>query len=79
MQNSMNNADQLRLFFSMFTVQLPMLLVCLAATVIVLVRWKQGAQGSVWALIGFAAAAILCVLIPAVQAIVQSWCCKAAT
>jgi hypothetical protein len=69
----MNNPDQIKLFLSAFTMQLPMFLVCLAASVIVLVRWKQAAQASIWALMGFASAAVLSILIPAVQAIIQQW------
>jgi len=57
----------------MFVTQLPMLLVCLVGCVVVVVKWQQGSRGSIWALLGFGLALILCVLIPVVQTGVQHW------
>jgi hypothetical protein len=40
---------------------------------VVLTRWRQGSSGSLWALLGFGLTLLLCVAIPAVQTVVQSW------
>lgn len=69
----MENQDQIRMLLSMFAMQLPILLVCLVAGVIILVKWKQASHGSTWALLGFGLALILCVVIPVVQTSVQRW------
>ncbi len=69
----MNSTDQIKMLLSSFAMQIPILLVCLVAGVIILVRWKQTARGAVWALLGFGLAFILCILIPIVQTSVQSW------
>ena len=69
----MNSIDQLKMWVSSFAMQLPILLVCVVAGVIILVRWKQMARGAIWALLGFGLALILCILIPVVQTSVQSW------
>ena len=61
------------MFVSAFTVQLPTLLVCLAACVIVLVRWRQLRGGAIWALAGFGLALVLCLVVPLVQTLAQHW------
>jgi hypothetical protein len=69
----MNNTDQIKLLLSMFAVQLPVLLVCLVAGVVILARWRQGSKGSLWALLGFGVAAVLCFAVPVAQTVVQDW------
>ena len=69
----MNNTDQIKLLLSMFTIQLPTLLVCFVAIVLILGRWKEGSKGSMWALLGFALAAVLCFAVPVAQIVVQDW------
>jgi hypothetical protein len=69
----MNNTDQIKLLLSMFAIQLPTLLVCFVAGVVILVRWKQGSKGSMWALLGFGLAAVLCFAVPVAQTAVQDW------
>ena len=69
----MNNTDQIKPLLFSFAMQLPTLLVCLVAGVVILVKWKQASRGSIWALLGFGLALILCILIPVVQTSVQSW------
>jgi len=69
----MNNTDQIRLLLSMFAIQLPTLLVCLVALVVVLGKWKEGSRGSMWALFGFGLAAFLCFAVPVAQTAVQDW------
>jgi len=69
----MNNTDQIKLFLSMFAIQLPTLLVCFVAGVVILGRWKEGSKGSMWALLGFGLAAVLCFAVPVAQTAVQDW------
>ena len=69
----MNNTDQIKVLLSMFAIQLPTLLVCFIAGVVVLGRWKQASKGSMWALLGFGLAAVLCFAVPVVQTSVQEW------
>jgi uncharacterized integral membrane protein len=69
----MNNTDQIKLLLSMFAIQLPTLLVCFVAGVVILGRWKQGSKGSMWAFLGFGLAAVLCFAVPVAQAAVQDW------
>ena len=69
----MNNTDQIKLLLSMFAIQLPTLLVCFVAGVLILGRWKQGSKGSMWALLGFGLAAVLCFAVPVAQTAVQDW------
>lgn len=69
----MNNADQLKLLLSTFAIQLPTLLVCFVAGVVILGKWKEGSTGSLWALFGFGLAALLCFVVPVAQTAVQVW------
>jgi len=69
----MNNSDQIRLLLSMFATQLPTLLVCFVAGVVILGKWKEGSKGSMWALFGFGVAAILCFAVPVAQTAAQGW------
>ena len=69
----MNNTDQLRLLLSTFAIQVPTLLVCLVAGVVILGKWKEGSNGSLWALLGFGLAALLCFAVPVAQTGVQDW------
>jgi hypothetical protein len=69
----MNHSDQLNLLLSTFTIQLPTLLVCFVAGVVILAKWKEGSKGSLWALLGFSLAAFLCFAIPVAQTGVQNW------
>ena len=69
----MNNTNQIELLLSTFAIQLPTLLVCFVAGVVILGRWKQGSSGSMWALLGFGLAAVLCFAIPVGQTAVQQW------
>jgi hypothetical protein len=69
----MNNTNQIKLLLSMFAIQLPTLLVCFAAGVVILARWREGSKGSMWALVGFGLAAVLCFAVPVAQTAVQNW------
>ena len=69
----MNNTDQIKLLLSLFAIQLPTLLVCFVAGVVILARWKQGSKGSMWALLGFGLTALICFAVPVTQTAVQDW------
>ena len=69
----MNNANQFKLLLSTFAIQLPTLLVCFVAGVVILGKWKEGSKGSLWALLGFGLAALLCFAVPVAQTAVQAW------
>ena len=69
----MNNTDQIKMLLSMFAIQLPTLLVCFVGLVVILGRWKEGSKGSMWALLGFGLAALLCFVVPVAQTVVQDW------
>ena len=69
----MSNTDQIKIFLSMFAMNLPTVIVCLAAGVVLLMNWRQGSTGSVWALLGFGLALMLCVVIPIGQTMLQQW------
>ena len=69
----MNDTDQIKVLASMLAIQLPTLLVCFVAGVVILGRWKEASKGAMWALLGFGLATILCFAIPVSQAGVQEW------
>jgi len=69
----MNDTDQITMLASMLTIQLPTLLVCFVAGVVILGRWKEASKGAIWALLGFGLATILCIAIPVAQAGLQEW------
>jgi uncharacterized protein YqgC (DUF456 family) len=69
----MNDTDQIKMLVSTFAIQLPTLLVCFVAGVVVLGRWKEASKGAMWALLGFGLATILCIAIPVTQVGVQEW------
>ena len=72
-QTFMNNTYQIKLLLSLFAIQLPTLLVCFVAGIVILGRWKQGSKGSMWALLAFGLTAVLCFGIPVTQTAVQDW------
>jgi len=69
----MNTPDQIKIFLTMFVWQLPVLIVCLVACFVILTKWKQASDGSLWALLGFGSVVVLCIAMPAVQAVLQGW------
>lgn len=68
-----NTNDQLRIFLSMFAVNLPTLLVCAVACVMIVGRWRQGSGHLFWAILGFGLALLLCFVVPAIQTVLQQW------
>jgi hypothetical protein len=71
--NAINSTDQFRLFLTMFLMNLPTLLVCLVAGVVILTKWRQASSGSLWALLGFGLLFFLCFATPLGQAVLRSW------
>lgn len=69
----MNNAPQLQNILTAILVQSPVLLVSLVGCIVVLVKWRQGSRGSVWAMLGFVLSLMLCTLIPVFHTSLQSW------
>ena len=69
----MHNADFLKIYLSMFVSQLPILIVCLEAVVVILAKWRHAARGAPWALAGFGFGLFLCIAMPLVHAAVQRW------
>jgi hypothetical protein len=65
----MNNTDQIKLLLSMFAIQLPTLLVCFVAGVVIL----GGSIRAPRARCGFGLAAVLCFAVPVAQTAVQGW------
>ena len=71
--NPINDNAQLTALFSMFAAQLPILIVSLLGCVVVMARKNELGGASFWALLGFGLSILLCILIPAVQTVVQKW------
>jgi len=65
--------DQMKIFLSMLSMQLPTMLVCLVACVLILTKWTGRSRGLLWALLGFGSVLALCLVWPVVFTIVQSW------
>ncbi len=65
--------DQIKIFLSMLSMQLPTMIVCLVACVLILTKWTGGSRGLLWALLGFGSVLVLCLVLPVVYTIVQSW------
>jgi hypothetical protein len=68
-----NDPVQLRLFLSLVAVNVPTLLVCFVAGIVILGRWGQAPRASVWALLGFGLVLILCFVMPFAQMLLQQW------
>src|ERR1043166_1000803 len=71
--NPINISAQLTTLLSLFAAQLPILLVTVLGCFVVGVRKNELSAAATWALMGFGLSAVLCVLIPVVQTLVQNW------
>jgi hypothetical protein len=69
----MEHTDQLKTFLSMFAINVPVLLVCFVAGVVILGRWRDAPSASLWALLGFGLLVVLCFVMPLAQTILQQW------
>jgi len=73
-QDFMNSTpDQIKIFLSMLSTQLPTMIVCLVACVLILTRWTEGSRGLLWALLGFGSVLALCLVLPVVHTLIQCW------
>jgi hypothetical protein len=68
-----NTPDQIKMFLTIFSMQLPTLIVCLVACVLILARWNSESRGLSWALLGFGFVLVLCLVLPVVTTILQGW------
>jgi len=68
-----NDPIQLKLFLTSLATNVPTLLVCLVAGVVILGRWREGSSASVWAALGFGLVLVLCFVMPLAQTIIQQW------
>jgi hypothetical protein len=69
----MNSTSQINVFLRMMEVQLPTLIVCVVACVVIMTRWRPGSRALLFALLGFGLTLALCILIPVVQMLLQPW------
>jgi hypothetical protein len=69
----MNNTDQFKMFLSLFAVNLPTLLVCCIAVIVIFTKWRQASGAAIWALVGFGLNLILYVVMPLGQTVLQQW------
>lgn len=68
----MSSTNYFTPFFNSFLSQIPVFLAALAGLVFVLVKWRQGSRGSMWALMGFGLALALTFLVPLGNVVVQT-------
>ena len=66
----MTTPDYLSVAISAFLYQLPVFIACVAGIIITVASWRKSPSASLWALLGFALALVLCVLVPLAQQIV---------
>ena len=57
----------------MFLMQLPTLIVCLVACIIILTKRRAALRGASWALLGFGSVLLLGFVMPAVHTAIQIW------
>jgi hypothetical protein len=69
----MERTYELKMFLSLFAVNVPTLLVCLLAGVVILGRWREAQSAAVWAALGFGLVLILCFVMPFGQMMLQQW------
>jgi hypothetical protein len=69
----MEPAFQMKLFLTLLAVNVPTLLVCFVAGLVILGRWGQAPRASVWAALGFGLVLVLCFVMPLAQTLIQQW------
>ena len=69
----MDHAQLFQFWFSRFVYQLPTLAVCLAAMVVIFIKWKQSPSAAMWALLGFGLIVFVAIVMPLVQTVIQYW------
>ena len=77
--NPITDNAQLTVLLSLFVAQLPVLIISLLGCVVIVARKNELSGAASWALMGFGLSIMLCILIPAAQAIVQKWVMEGGT
>ncbi len=67
------NPDSLRAVLYATLPQLPAVLACLLGCALVVANWKRLSGGAIWAVLGFALAAVITATAPASQILLQGW------
>jgi hypothetical protein len=68
-----NDPVQLKIFLTSLAMNVPTLLVCLVAGVVILGRWREGSSASFFAALGFGLVLVLCFVLPLGQTMIQQW------
>ena len=69
----MDSTFQMKLFLTSLAINVPTLLVCLVAGVVILGRWREGSSASFFAALGFGLVLVLCFVMPLAQTLLQQW------
>jgi hypothetical protein len=69
----MSSTNPIEMLASYIAMQTPVLIVCIVAILVTILRWNDGPRVSVWALLGFGLAFALSLIIPVVQVLTQQW------
>jgi uncharacterized membrane protein YhaH (DUF805 family) len=68
----MITTPQFQMLMSSLASQVAVVIVCLIGCAVTVVKWREAGRGSVWALLGFVVALMLCLTIPITQAVQYS-------
>jgi hypothetical protein len=68
-----NDPAQLKFFLTLLATNVPTLLVCFVAGIVILARWGQAPRASAWAALGFGLVVVLCFVMPLAQTLIQQW------
>src|SRR4051812_45066606 len=63
----MNITPPFQMLMSSIASQVPVMIVCLIACAVIVVKWREASSGSIWALLGFIVVLLLCLTIPITQ------------
>src|SRR3954466_4986416 len=66
----MTTPNYLSVAIAAFLYQLPVFIACVAGLIITVTSWRKSPSASLWAMLGFALALALCILVPVGQQIV---------
>jgi hypothetical protein len=69
----MERVNDLPILLSLFGANVPTLLVCVVAGIVIVGRWQQGSSVSFWAALGFGLLLVLCFVIPLGQMMLRQW------
>ena len=72
-QGMISDNSQFTQMISLFSAQLPVLIISLLGCVVIMARKNDLGSATLWALAGFGLSILLCVVFPIVQTIVQKW------